>query len=191
MGAIKTRDEAQSKLQALNEKMGQADTVGQLKIMVATLQKEISMLQANNTKLKESGERLDGALADAETSRAAHAKLVGRSCHAEHLGEGGRRQQRSLCRRGSEVTDCDGTFLQEAERGLLARKLKVLESNAKKFEAVKVELEDKAEDLRVRACRGTFYGLSCVPASWRDTGGLHHGLATTTALPPSMTQFLL
>eukprot|EP00951_Prasinocladus_malaysianus_P001035 scaffold7326_cov39-Prasinocladus_malaysianus.AAC.3 len=61
----------------MEEKIGQADTVQQLKVMVATLQKEISMLQSNNTKLKSSQAQLDDALAQAEAARTAQHKLVG------------------------------------------------------------------------------------------------------------------
>jgi len=74
---MKSRDEAHLKLQALSERVGQVDTVGQLKVMLATLQKEISALQANNTKLKASGERLESAVAEAEAYRTAQEKLVG------------------------------------------------------------------------------------------------------------------
>mmetsp|Transcript_20506 Transcript_20506/g.56859 ORF Transcript_20506/g.56859 Transcript_20506/m.56859 type:complete len:850 (+) Transcript_20506:389-2938(+) len=73
--AAKARDDAHARLQVLHEQVGKADTVGQLKVMVATLQKEISMLQANNSKLKAAGDQLQTALADAESQRTAREAL--------------------------------------------------------------------------------------------------------------------
>mmetsp|Transcript_30041 Transcript_30041/g.77666 ORF Transcript_30041/g.77666 Transcript_30041/m.77666 type:complete len:848 (-) Transcript_30041:135-2678(-) len=84
ISASKARDEAQAQLQALREQIGKADTVKELKLMVATLQKEISVLQANNAKHKATTDKMQALQVEAEAARLSAETLTGEKQHWEH-----------------------------------------------------------------------------------------------------------
>jgi len=83
MSAAKARDEAHAQLQQMREKIGKADTVSELKLMVTTLQKEIGVLQANNAKHKAASDKLATLQESTEAARLNAEKLTGEKAQWE------------------------------------------------------------------------------------------------------------
>ncbi len=63
----------------LQEKVGQAKTVAELKLMVATLQKEIGVLQATQDKQKGISQQIDGFRKESQDAR--DVVRVSSTCH--------------------------------------------------------------------------------------------------------------